>query len=211
MPGEATRRDLLRWGIAGGLGAVGAVGAGARLPAAWAAATAPAAAVAPGPTTDAALLVRLLRFQRLVVFVYEHVLASAPLSPQERQVVQGLQGQEEAHALALTVALHRLSGALPGGPANVDAANRDLARRQAPERLGQLRGARDALQLLLAVERMAEGVYYVAITQLDDAGLLRLSAEIMASAAQHATVLHLLLHPGDPASAVPYALVRGRH
>jgi Ferritin-like domain len=211
MPGQATRRDLLRRGMAGGLGAIAALGAGARVPAARAAATAPAAAVASGPPSDAAVLVRLLRFQRLVVFVYQHVLASAPLSPQERQVVQDLQAQEQAHALALTVALHRLGGAPPAGPATLDAANRDLARRQAPERLGQLRGARDALQLLFAVERMAEGVYYVAVTQLDDAQLLRLSAEIMASAAQHATVLHLLLHPGDPAAAVPYALVRGLH
>jgi hypothetical protein len=183
MPGQATRRELL----------------------------ARAAAVVSGPPSDAAVLARLLRFERLVVFVYQHVLATSLLSPDQRQVVQDLHGQEEAHVRALTVALHRLGGALPAGPANVAAANRDLARRQAAGRLGHLRGGHDALQLLLAVERIAEGVYYVAITQLDDAGLLRLSAETMASEAQHATVLSLLRHPGDPASAVPYALVRGRH
>src|SRR6202044_3405690 len=109
----------------------------------------------------------LVRFERLVVFVYQHVLATSLISPQQRRVVRDLQGQEEAHLSALTVALHRLGGIAPAGPANVDAANRDLARRGAPERLGQLRGARDALQLLLAGGRMAEGGYYVAMTQPD--------------------------------------------
>ena len=76
-------------------------------------------------------------------------------------------------------------------------------------RLGQLRGEQDALQLLLAIERVVVGAYFVALTKLEDRRLIVLVAQIMANDAQHEALLGELLYPGRPRNAVPYGLVQG--
>jgi hypothetical protein len=205
MPSQTTRRELLRRGIAaGGLGVAGAV----VLPSAAAVAAAPAT---PAPPSDVVVIGRLLRLELLVVYVYQHVLATSLLSSSARVVVTGLGDQEQAHVRALRAALSRLGGTAPAGPANLANADQDLAHRNVVGRVGQLRGGRDAVRLLLAIEHVAEGAYYVSMSELSGSTLLRLSAEIMASEAQHATALTVLLHPGALTQAVPYALVQGRH
>lgn len=205
MPSQTTRRELLRRAIAaGGLGVAGAT------------VLSPAAAMAPTPApstppSDVVVVGRLLRLELLVVYVYQHVLATSLLSSSARALVAGLRDQEEAHVLALSAALRRLGGTLPAGPANVAAADKDLSHRNVVGRVGQLRGGRDALRLLLAIEHVAEGAYFVSMSELAGPTLLRLCAEIMASEAQHATILTAWLHPGALTQAVPYALVQGRH
>jgi Ferritin-like domain len=204
MPSQTTRRELLRRGIAaGGLG----VGGGLVFPPAAAVATARAA---PAPPPDVVVIGRLLRLELLVLYVYQHVLGTSLLSPSARGVVDGLRDQEQAHVDALSAALSRLGGTAPAAPANLARADKDLAHRNVAGRVGQLRGGRDALRLLLAIEHVAEGAYYVSMSELGDPTLLRLGAEIMASEAQHATVLTVLLHPGALTQAVPYAFVQGR-
>jgi hypothetical protein len=202
MSRTATRRELLRRAIAtGGLGVAGPVVLSPSN-----ASAAPAVA-----DSDAAVMTRLLRLELLVLFAYQHVLASTVTPSDARQVVAELVAHEQAHVRALSAAVRQLGGTLPAGPANVAAADKDLSGRRVAGRLGQLRGERDGLRLLLALARVATGAYFVAISKLDDPALLRLSAEIMASEAQHATALSVLLHPGAPWQAVPYALVQGRH
>jgi hypothetical protein len=204
MPRAATRRELLQRGIAAG--GLTLVGRAVLTPAAAPAAVAPAPAA-----SDADIVTRLLRLERLLLFIYENVLASSMISSPTRQALAPLQSQEEAHIAALTVALRRLGGIPPAGPANIAAANKDLSGRRVKGRLGQLRGQRDALRLLAAIEHVVVGAYYVSMLELADPGVLRLSAEIMGSEAQHGTVITLLLHPGVPTAAAPYALVQGRH
>jgi Ferritin-like domain len=201
MGSDPNRRELLRRGITAG--AVGVAGSALQSPAR-------ALGAASASSSDAAEVGRLLRFELLVGFVYRHVLASSILPGDARKVIETLGAQERAHVSALSVALDRLGGKPPPGPANIAAADKDLAGRRVSGRLGQLRGARDALRLLLALEHVAEGAYYVSMAKLSDPKLLRLSAEIMGSEAQHVTVIFVLLHPGELTQAVPYAFVQGR-
>lgn len=204
MPSQRTRRELLGRGVlAGGLGLAGAT---VLLPAEAAAATAAASA----PPSNIAVLGRLVRLEELILYAYQHVLASSLLPSSAQPVVAGLRNQEQAHIHALSAALSVLGGTSPAGPVNLAAADKDLSHRNVSQRLGQLRGGKDALRLLLAIEHVAEGAYYVAMSELSGPTLLRLGAEIMASEAQHATVLTVLLHPVDLTQAVPYGLVQGR-
>jgi hypothetical protein len=154
-------------------------------------------------------LERLLSVELLAVFVYQHVLSSTLLTFHAKQVLGPLRSHEEAHVRVLTTELTVLGGLAPSPPANVTAADRDLARRSVTGRLGQLQGSHDALDLLLEVERVVVGAYFVALTKLEDPQLITLAAQIMATDAQHEAIIGELLFPGDAQKAVPYALVQG--
>jgi hypothetical protein len=168
------------------------------------AATMPAA-----PESEATRLSRLLRVELLLLFTYQHVLGSTVLTPRAQRVLTPLRAHEEAHVQALRTRLIGLGGMVPEPPANVAAADRDLARRSVTGRLGQLRSSDDALYLLLAVERVVIGAYFVALITLQDPQLITLSAQIMASDAQHEAILGELLYSGNAQMAVPYGLVQG--
>jgi hypothetical protein len=154
-------------------------------------------------------LERLLSVELLALFVYQHVLGSSLLTPHARQVLRPLRGHEEAHVRVLTTELTVLGGLAPSPPADVEAADRDLARRSVAGRLGQLQGSHDALELLLEVERVVVGAYFVALIKLQDPQLITLAAQIMATDAQHEAIVGELLFPGNAQKAVPYALVQG--
>jgi hypothetical protein len=119
-------------------------------------------------------------------------------------------GHEQSHVQALTRMLQRLGGPLPSAPPNVATADRRLAHRGVDERLGQLTGSGDAVRLLLDVERVVTGAYFVALLKLEDTALIRLAAQIMGSEAQHEALIGELLNHGDAQRAVPYGLVQGK-
>jgi hypothetical protein len=202
---RATRRELLLTGAAGALLA----------PATAAAATTTSAAsgfvVANGPPLpEPQRLERLIRIELLLLYCYRSVLASSVLSPRARRTIAPFAGHEEAHISALERALRAHGQAAPPGPADIAAANRDLAHRNVGGRLGQLRGDLDAVRLLLTVEQVTIGAYWVALTDLTDTNVIELVCRIMGNEAQHDAMLGLLLPPGTPGSAVPYGLVSGR-
>ncbi len=194
-----TRRQLL---MAAGA-ATGAALAGPDLAAGAGAAKAPQVI----PVTER--LQRLLRLELLLLFCYQHVLGSSILTPRARRTLTPFVGHEEAHIALLEAQLRGPGVALPAGPATVQEANRDLARRKVGGRLGQLKGDLDAVRLLLTTEQVTIGAYDVALLTLDDARLIELACQIMANEAQHDAMLALLLPPGTPGSAVPYGLVQG--
>ena len=111
----------------------------------------------------------------------------------------------------LSAELRRLAPArpLPAGPSTPAAADRALAHRNVGGRLGQLTGEQDALNLLLELERVVGGAYFVALTKLSSPRLIDLSVSIMAAEAQHEALLGDLLYPGHPDQSVPYALIQG--
>ncbi len=152
---------------------------------------------------------RLLSVELLLLFSYQHVLGSSILPPRARRVLTPLRGHEEAHVHALTARLTALGGVAPEPPANAAAADKDLARRKVRGRLGQLRGVHDALGLLVAVERVVVGAYFVALIKLDDPTIVALIAQIMAADAQHEAIIGDLMYHGDAQKAVPYGLVQG--
>jgi hypothetical protein len=173
---------------------------------------APALALARGQSqagSEADRLHRLLSLELLVLYCYEHVLASTVLSPKARPAIVPLFGHERAHVDAIGARLRALGAAPPAPPASVAAANHDLIHRHVSERLGQLQGSGDALRLLLTIERVATGAYFVALIKLTDPRLIRLGAQIMASEAQHQAVIADLLDHGNGAQAAPYGLVQG--
>ncbi len=161
-----------------------------------------------GPT-DADRLRRLVSVELLILYCYQHVLAGSLLHPRARRLMLPLRGHEQAHIHVLSSRLAALGGTAPVGPASVKQADRDLARRGVGGRLNQLQGERDALFLLLAVEQVVVGAYFVALTKLHDPHLVVLAAQIMASDAQHEALVGEALHPGDAQKAVPSGLVQG--
>jgi hypothetical protein len=193
----------------GGVG-VGGAAAGTLLAAAGGlldASPAPAASLASPTDTDR--LRRLISVELLMLYCYQHVLAGPLLRPRAHRLMLPLRGQEQAHIHVLSSRLAALGGTPPVGPASVKEADRDLARRGVGGRLNQLQGERDALFLLLAVEQVVVGAYFVALTKLNDPHLVVLAAQIMANDAQHEALVGDALHPGEAQEAVPYGLVQG--
>lgn len=201
---ESTRRELLAAGLAG------------------TALVMPATALADGTTSTAgpgatapdppdARLRRLLSVEQLLLYCYEHVLGASFVSERARSVIALQARHEQAHIRALAAALHRIdpAGPVPAGPAEVSVADRDLARRNVTGRLGQLQGEKDALHLLLDVERVVGGAYFVALTKLADPRLITLAVSIMGAEAQHEALIGELLYPGHPDRAIPYGLIQG--
>jgi hypothetical protein len=197
-----TRRELL---AVAGAGAGAALLASAQAPAQAATTHRAGPQVIPVPER----LQRLVRLELLLLYCYQHVLASSILSPRARRTLTPFVAQEQAHTAALERQLRALGGQVPPGPGSVAEANRDLAHRKVGGRLGQLRGDLDAVRLLLTTEQVVIGAYDVALLTLQDTNLIELFCQIMANEAQHDAVLGLLLPPGNPGSAVPYGLVQG--
>jgi len=166
-------------------------------------------AAVPAPRTDGQVLAGTLEVEKLVVLAYRQVLASGALGAGIQGTAAQLLQHEDEHVAALAAALRRLGAAPSVGPTNVASADKALAAHQVSTSLTNLRTERDCLQLLIDVEAVAEGAYFIAISKLRDSSSLRLSAEIMACEAQHWTALSELLHPGDLASAVPSPFVEG--
>jgi Ferritin-like domain len=154
-------------------------------------------------------LERLLSVELLMLFTYEHVLGSKLLDPDERSLLAPLRAHEQAHIRALSRQLTALGGVPPAPPADPAAADKDLAHRKVKGRLGQLRGRHDALQLLVAVERVVVGAYFVALIKVHEPQLITLLTQIMASDAQHEAIIGELMYRGDAQKAVPYGLVQG--
>jgi hypothetical protein len=205
VPGPPTRRELL------GAGAAGAAGLLA-LPAAASAATSTAAGTpttGQRPLSETDRLQRLVRLELLLLYCYRYVLGSSILGPRAHRTLAPFQAHEQAHINALETHLRARGGAMPAGPDSHRTANRYLAHRGVGGRLGQLKGERDALYLLLTLEQVTIGAYFVALTKLQDTEVIRLVCEIMANEAQHDAMIGLSLPKATPGSAVPYGMVQG--
>jgi hypothetical protein len=167
---------------------------------------APGAALAAGGAHPAPLAAPL-HTQLLLLACDDAVLGgrTLPRPGEARALVGTLRGHARAHVAALRAAGARGGAVLSPGPA----LDRALARARITGRPGQLRGERDALNLLLDVERIAIGAAYVALGVVTDPAASLLLAQLMASGAQHETLLHEALHPGDVTGAIRYGIVQG--
>ena len=137
------------------------------------------------------------------------MLGSSILGPTAHSRLTPFVGHEEAHIGALTARLKARGGTVPPGPDSIKTANRDLGHRGIGGRLGQLQGERDALYMLLTLEQVTIGAYFVALMQIKDPELVSLVCQIMANEAQHDAMIGLSLPKATPQSAVPYGLVQG--
>jgi hypothetical protein len=193
---ETTRRELMCAVLAGG-----AIGAGAALSGA-------PGAIAQGQT-DGELVGTLLGGEMLAVFVYAQAVHSGLLTPDSERLARHVLGHERAHARVLGVALSELGGTPPPRLRSVSDADKLLAASNIAISLTQLRTEPDFLRLLIHVEIVLERSYYVAVAKLQDTGLQRDAAQVLAAEAQHATALIELLFPGDVTKSVPESFVEG--
>jgi Ferritin-like domain len=200
MPGvpgaAATRRDLMRLALSAGAAATGA----GLLDAPSAVALA---------STDADLVKALLGTEHLAVFVYGHTVHSGVLTPDAQRLARRLLGQERAHARSMAVMLRRSGGTSPPSLTSVGDADKLLAASGIQQSLTQLRSQDDFLQLLIHLEIVLERSYYASMSKVLDSTLQVTVAQVLASEAQHATVLTELLLPGQVEKAVPEAFVEG--
>ena len=159
--------------------------------------------------TDAQLLAATLAVEQLVLVAYHHVLASGALEPRTKRIVRHLLGQELEHVSALGRELIRLGGRPPSRPTDLASVQKALAAHHVADSLTNLHSQHECLKLLVDVETVIEGAYYMAMSKLGDPRLIGTSAAIMACEAQHWTLLAGLQHHGDISISVPYAFVQG--
>jgi Ferritin-like domain len=200
----ATRRQVLL------AGAVGVAGGLLAAPAAATAASSGSSASA-APLSDGELLTRVLSTCQLAAYVYQQVFAEGVLTGSRRRAINGFDDQELAHVAQLRGAVIAAGGTVVGPPPSTTVANRDLAHRKIPGRLGHLRGPEDALDLLIDVERQTIGSCYVALLSLTGPNSISLVVRIMANDAQHEALVALQRHAVKLAAAAPYGLVSGSH
>jgi ferritin-like protein len=166
----------------------------------------------PHPPSDQDLLTGLLHTEALVAAVYTRVLDSGRLSPPVHRLARRVLAQEHVHAAALRTELKLLGGvprAPQMAPVRVDA---ELARHRVTVALTDVSSEKAALRLLTQTESVAEGAYFAALSKLTEPRLLTLAAEILASEAQHFTLVAQFLHPHDAGynQVVPDPFVQGR-
>ena len=194
MTGPLDRRQAIALGLAAGVGLV-----------------LPAGAVADTlPSDERQLLTVVLEAELLAVAAVERVLSSPHLHPRASALTRRVLAAEQAHVMALERALRGLgTPARLSGPATVAAIDQALAVRHVHQTVSGIHNEHDCLDLLLALESMAEGVLYAAMPKLHDPSLQRLAAGLLASEAQHEALLGLLRNPKDFDRAAPYAFVEG--
>jgi hypothetical protein len=205
-PPDLTRRELVFEAVALGGAAIGAT---------WFAQTAAADSTTSStsqgtpPPSDAMIIGGLVSVELLIEYVYLRALHSGRLSRRPHRLAQQIAEHERAHAQALSSELLTLGAISPGGPGTDGDAEAALSKHHVVVQFDQLRTDRDWLRLMLSVEDVLERNYHQALFQLRRFRLLRLSAEIYASEAQHSALLGVLRHPGDIKKAVPSAFVNG--
>ncbi|MHB1569598.1 MAG: ferritin-like domain-containing protein [Solirubrobacteraceae bacterium] len=203
-----TRRQLLRGAAAGA--AATALTAGGLPEALYGSGTPTALAASAASISEIDRLQRLIRVELLLQYCYRYILSGSILTARARRTIAPFYGHVEAHVAALRHQLAARGGLVPAGPTSVTQANHFLGHRRVGGRLGQLRGDKDALRLLLSTEQVVIGAYFVALLKLEAPALLELCAQIMATGAQHDAILRLLLSKHDRfAAAAPYGLVQG--
>jgi hypothetical protein len=157
-------------------------------------------------SSDVARLRRLLELEQLADRLYSLALQSGTLSPAAMTLCLELRSQERSHARALAPFSGR---ALPEPPGTRLQVERSLARAHLDPRLGERRSERAWFILLERLEHVLEGAYYEALAHLTSPGAATLAAQILASEAQHQTLLFRLRHPDDITLAVSVPLVHG--
>ena len=172
---EATRRDMVRRGLAAG-GAV--VLAATSIPLLLGVRNAFAQAEG-----DAAILESAIGIEQIAVFAYERAAASDLLDRETKDVAQRFGAHEQEHADGLIAALKGLGGEAPAKPtslADLDAVQSGF---------GDARSQADVANFAIELEMAGIAAYYDAQLKLKDAKLLQTGASIMANEGQHLVVL----------------------
>lgn len=171
---EASRRDLLRRGLAWG----GATLAASSIPSLVVARDAFAAA-----DDDAGILKAAIGLEEVAIFAYSKAVHSGKLDSAFEPLAKLFEGHEESHRDALKIALGALGGGVPPEMPRTTSDTKLLAP------LGRARTQAAFADYFIELENTAVGAYYEAHQKLKSARLLKSFAQIMANEGQHLTVL----------------------
>ncbi|MGI8846109.1 MAG: ferritin-like domain-containing protein [Thermoleophilaceae bacterium] len=147
--------------------------------------------------TDDEILTSSIALEQLAAFSYEQIATRGSLAG-GNDVAASFARQEHEHADALATVLAQRGGGVPAPPRrlkDVPGLQRAIAG-----------GPRTSAAFALEIEQAAVTAYYAAQGKIEHHELLRTTASIMASEAQHLVVLRSALHR-DPA---PDPFVTGR-
>jgi hypothetical protein len=167
------------------------------------------AATAPENKSDPQLLSELYGTEQLLIDVYGRVIASGLLSSRVRSAAQRVLGQEGVHRQELERQLRALGAGTPPRLAGPDAIDKALRAAKVSGSVEDLHSEHDGVRLLLEVEMAAQHAYFMAISQLHTGALAQFAAQILASEAQHQTVISEARRPGNSAQAAPYSFIGG--
>ena len=156
------------------------------------------------------MLRELVAIEQLLIVVYRRVIATGLLSPRVHRVARRVLSQENAHARAVTRALHTLGGTPASPLRTTDAIDKALVDVKVAGRVSGLRNEHDCVHLLLDLETAAEGAYFKAISAFQSLTLAQLAVTILASEAEHQTAVSEARRPGDASQAVPTSFVKGK-
>lgn len=188
---EATRRDMVRRGLAaGGAAALAATSIPLLL------GVRNAFARAEG---DAAILESAIGIEQIAVFAYARAASSGLLDARTKRVAMLFGDQEQEHADGLITALETLGGTPPAKPTSL----KDLDAVQPG--FGDARSQAEVASFAIELETVGIAAYYDALSKLEEARLVQTAASIMANEGQHITVLRQAV--GKP--AVPNAFETG--
>ncbi len=170
---------------------------------------APASAAA--PQGDPELVAGLLSVELLSISVVDHVLAGGHLPPRAERLARRILRHEQTHAAQIRQERGPVGSGTPPAPRTAAETDAQLAAHHTDRRLGDVHDERGALDLLLAMESIAEGALYDAMSKLAAPALQTLAARLLACEAQHEAALGALREPKDADQSTPYAFVEGIH
>ena len=188
---EATRRDLVRRGLLGGMAVVGA----SAVPLLLGVRNAFAQVSGDSPTIAAAV-----GLEQTMVFAYGAALGTRGLDPATRSLLPLFHGHEQEHVGEMLTDLQQVAGAAPARPRSTSSLT------GAALGLANARSRHDILTFAAELEAMAIAAYHDAMRLLQDARTIQSSATVMAAEGQHLVVLRTALGR-EP---IPRALEVGR-
>jgi hypothetical protein len=127
------------------------------------------------PQSDPTLLTKALVLERLSVLAYAGLIPLPALSAHERRVLRTLVGQDRAHVRALEGEMTGRGIVLPPAPTGPTALDRTLSAKGMSVTLSGVKTLKQAVQLLLDIEALTQGGYYMIIRDASDPALALLT------------------------------------
>jgi hypothetical protein len=158
------------------------------------------------PAQERRLLVELVKAELVAAEVYGMAAVAEPISPAGRDLARRLGDQERAHLTALA----RLMSESFGTTSSPADAEKMLAAHGIPVKFSDLRTERQWFTLLENLEGILEGLYFRALGHLSNPAHALLAARILASEAQHSTLLFSFRNPQDIQLDVATGQIKGR-
>jgi hypothetical protein len=156
---------------------------------------------------DAGWLRRLVGFEQLMEATYDQALSSGALTGASESVARTLRDQERAHAQRLIELTGRRG--LPAFPRTRRQVQSLLRAANVAGSLDAMSSERSWMTLLEDGELMLQGACWQTVEMIRDGDAALLVCEILASEAQHLSLLFLARHPADVDLAVSAALIEG--